>query len=87
MRDGVKLFTVVLSPTNYNKPVPFLIERTPYGADFPLKEDSLLKTEWLPPYYKAMAKEGYILVSARVKCLTAASGVGGDELPVPCRFA
>jgi uncharacterized protein len=62
MRDGVKLFTVVLSPANYNKPVPILIERTPYGADFPLKEDSALNINRLPAYYNTMIKEGYILV-------------------------
>jgi uncharacterized protein len=62
MRDGVKLFTVVLSPANYNKPVPILIERTPYGADFPLKEDSALNINRLPAYYSTMVKEGYILV-------------------------
>ena len=62
MRDGVKLFTMVLYPTNFNKPVPILIERTPYGADFPLKEDSALNVSKLPGYYSAMAKEGYILV-------------------------
>ena len=37
MRDGVKLFTVVLAPTQRTKPVPFLIQRTPYGAEFPLR--------------------------------------------------
>ena len=61
MRDGVKLFTVVLSPTNYSRPSPFLIERTPYGSDFPLKEDSTLNTEDMGPY-TTMAKEGYIFV-------------------------
>ena len=50
MRDGVKLFTLVLYPTNFNKPVPILIERTPYGADFPLKEDSALNISKLPGY-------------------------------------
>lgn len=62
MRDGVKLFTLVLSPTNYNKPVPFLIERTPYGADFPLAEDSTMNVSLLSAYYSSMLKGGYILV-------------------------
>lgn len=62
MRDGIKLFTVVLAPTNYIRPVPLLIERTPYGADFPLKEDSALNVDLLPSYYRGMAKEGYIFV-------------------------
>lgn len=62
MRDGVKLFTLALYPTNYDKPVPILIVRTPYGADFPLKEDSTMKLNRLPAYYAIMLKEGYILV-------------------------
>jgi hypothetical protein len=35
MRDGVKLFTVVLLPVNFPHDVPILIQRTPYGADVP----------------------------------------------------
>jgi putative CocE/NonD family hydrolase len=61
MRDGVKLFTVLLVPTNYNNPSPFLIERTPYGADFPLKEDSSVSVNKMG-FYKSMAVEGYIFV-------------------------
>jgi putative CocE/NonD family hydrolase len=62
MRDGVKLFTLVLYPVNYTKASPILIERTPYGADFPLPEDSALKIDKLPNYYSSFLKEGYILV-------------------------
>lgn len=62
MRDGAKLFTVVLSPTNYQNPLPFLILRTPYGADIPLKEDSAIATDKFSAYYRNMAKEGYIFV-------------------------
>ncbi len=62
MRDGIKLFTVVLSPTVNTMPLPFLIQRTPYGADLPLKEDSAIVTEKLPAYYRSMAKEGYIFI-------------------------
>ncbi len=43
MRDGVKLFTVILMPVNDPTPEPFLIERTPYGADIPLPNDSIVK--------------------------------------------
>jgi len=32
-RDGVKLYTVVLRPARAAGPLPFLITRTPYGAD------------------------------------------------------
>lgn len=63
MRDGVRLFTVVLYPTNYTRPVPILILRTPYGSDFSLKEDSTLDVNRLPSNYAGMAKEGYIFVA------------------------
>ncbi len=61
-RDGTKLFTVVLSPAGNTQPLPLLIQRTPYGADIPIKEDSVISTEKLPPYYRSMAVEGYIFV-------------------------
>ena len=47
MRDGIKLFTVVLSPKDCNRKLPVLIQRTPYGSDFPANEDSTLNAEWL----------------------------------------
>jgi len=62
MRDGAKLFTVVLSPTGNDKPLPFLIQRTPYGAYQPVKEDSAIATDKLQVYFRSMAKEGYIFV-------------------------
>jgi putative CocE/NonD family hydrolase len=33
MRDGVKLHAVILKPTDIATPVPFLMQRTPYGVD------------------------------------------------------
>jgi hypothetical protein len=33
MRDGVKLHVVVLKPSDIGVPLPFLIQRTPYGCD------------------------------------------------------
>src|ERR1035441_7232426 len=32
MRDGVRLQTVILSPKDPKGPLPFLIQRTPYGV-------------------------------------------------------
>lgn len=61
MRDGIKLFTVVLLPKGNTQPLPLLIERTPYGADFPLQEDSSIGINDLG-MYTPMAKEGYIFV-------------------------
>jgi hypothetical protein len=33
MRDGVKLHAVILKPADIAAPLPFLMQRTPYGAD------------------------------------------------------
>jgi putative CocE/NonD family hydrolase len=33
MRDGVKLHAVILKPADISTPLPFLIQRTPYGVD------------------------------------------------------
>jgi len=33
MRDGVKLHAVILKPADITSPLPFLIQRTPYGVD------------------------------------------------------
>ena len=62
MRDGVKLFTVILSPVNAKNPSPILMQRTPYGADFPVPDESIIDVKELGSYY-TMAKEGYIFVS------------------------
>ena len=34
MRDGVKLHAVILKPSDIRTPLPFLIQRTPYGVDW-----------------------------------------------------
>ncbi|MEI7758378.1 MAG: CocE/NonD family hydrolase, partial [Bacteroidota bacterium] len=62
MRDGIKLFTMVLTPNAANQPSPFLIQRTPYGADIPIPNgDSIIPVKFMGSL-KAMAKEGYIFV-------------------------
>ncbi|HEX8676325.1 MAG TPA: CocE/NonD family hydrolase, partial [Segetibacter sp.] len=61
MRDGIKLFTVVLTPAQQTNPTPFLVQRTPYGADFPVPEDSTIPVKEMGPF-QPMAKEGYIFV-------------------------
>jgi putative CocE/NonD family hydrolase len=33
MRDGVKLHAIILKPADITTPLPFLIQRTPYGVD------------------------------------------------------
>ena len=61
MRDGIKLFTVVLAPTQSTKPCPFLIQRTPYGSDFPVPEGASIPVGKMGRF-QPMAKEGYIFV-------------------------
>ncbi len=67
MRDGTKLFTVVYSPTNHNKPVPIIMERTPYGSDIPVPDDSTLRIEWMPPFIRTLAEAGYIFVMQDIR--------------------
>jgi uncharacterized protein len=59
MRDGVKLYTVILSPVDAKKKSPVLIQRTPYGASIPIPDDTTFQTELMG---SIMAKEGYIFV-------------------------
>ena len=60
MRDGTKLFTVILSPVNAKHALPFLIQRTPYGADIPVKNDSSFSIVGTSLY--SMGKGGYIFI-------------------------
>jgi len=61
MRDGIKLFTVVVAPVQNIKPYPFLLQRTPYGADIPIPDDSAISVNKMGNF-ESIAKEGYILV-------------------------
>jgi putative CocE/NonD family hydrolase len=62
MRDGVKLFTVILTPVNASKQLPILIERTPYGADINMHDDSIMLVRPGRFPFETMAREGYIFV-------------------------
>jgi putative CocE/NonD family hydrolase len=55
-RDGVKLFTVILTPKGKAGPLPFLMERTPYGAATSAASPGLI------PSTEDLQKDGYILV-------------------------
>jgi hypothetical protein len=59
MRDGVKLYTVILSPVDATVPLPVLIQRTPYGAAIPIPDDTTFSTTLL---HDIMADAGYIFV-------------------------
>lgn len=68
MRDGTKLFTFVLTPIYAEKhgttSLPIVIQRTPYGADWKIPNDTLK----LPPGSGPnMYKEGYIFVRQDVR--------------------
>jgi uncharacterized protein len=55
MRDGVRLHTVIFTPANHQEDLPFLLSRTPYGANKYPDPEKL-------PYIKDMADEGYFFV-------------------------
>ncbi len=55
MRDGVHLHAVILRPTDTEDPLPFLMERTPYGVDGE-------KSDSINARYTELAKSGYIFV-------------------------
>lgn len=61
VRDGIKLYTVILYPVGNTQPLPILLSRTPYGADIPIPEDSTINAAGIA-YYGNMAREGYIFV-------------------------
>ncbi|MHB1021220.1 MAG: CocE/NonD family hydrolase [Acidobacteriaceae bacterium] len=60
MRDGVKLHAIILRPTDTDKALPFLMQRTPYGVD-----------ESTPDYinsrYAELARSGYIFVMEDIR--------------------
>jgi putative CocE/NonD family hydrolase len=66
MRDGVRLQTVILSPKNPKGPLPFLIQRTPYGV--PSKEDA---ERGMPPgargRYDSYYYENYYVVTQNIR--------------------
>lgn len=55
MRDGVKLFTTVHTPTAAKEAQPIILLRTPYGIDG--RTDRLLQN-----YFQELAEDGYIFV-------------------------
>jgi uncharacterized protein len=57
MRDGVRLHTEIYIPKHAREPLPFLIERTPYG----IPEDAEGFTRKLD-LYREMIPDGYIFV-------------------------
>jgi hypothetical protein len=60
MRDGVKLHIVVLKPADVATPLPFLIERTPYGCDGASRAS-------FSGGRPELAREGYIYVCGDIR--------------------
>jgi hypothetical protein len=59
-RDGVKLHVVILKPTDIHTPLPFLIQRTPYGCDGTTRESFISGRPEL-------ARDGYIYVCGDIR--------------------
>ncbi|MGE0353555.1 MAG: CocE/NonD family hydrolase [Gemmatimonadales bacterium] len=56
MRDGVELFTVILTPKQADGPLPFILSRTPYGTA------GWGGTSRIEYGFQELIKEGYIFV-------------------------
>jgi len=61
MRDGVRLFTVVMVPRGATEPLPILLQRTPYGAGGWGENDAV------PGPYRELAADGYVF-SLQPRC-------------------
>ena len=60
MRDGVKLHAVILKPADIAAPLPFLIQRTPYGVDGTNRASFFASRPEL-------ARDGYIYVAEDIR--------------------
>jgi uncharacterized protein len=60
MRDGVKLHTVILAPSDIHDPLPILMDRSPYGVD----ETS---RAWFFSARPELARAGYIYVGEDIR--------------------
>ncbi|HEY1495751.1 MAG TPA: CocE/NonD family hydrolase, partial [Candidatus Solibacter sp.] len=60
MRDGVKLNVVILKPADIAAPLPFLIQRTPYGVDATTRA-------WFFRMRPELARAGYIYVGEDIR--------------------
>src|SRR3569833_4550744 len=68
MRDGIKLHTIILKPSDITTPLPFLIQRTPYGVD----GTSRMSFFGGRP---ELAREGYIYVAQDIRGRFKSEGV------------
>ena len=68
MRDGVRLHAVILKPADIKEPLPFLIQRTPYGVDSTSRE-------WFFAARPELARAGYIYVGVDIRGRFKSEGV------------
>ena len=68
MRDGVKLFTVILAPENQGTNLPILMSRTPYGV-------SGWSSNGINGSRPELVKDGYIFVFQDIRGRTDSEGV------------
>jgi len=75
MRDGARLQTVILTPTDKSGPLPILFRRTPYGVpDGPVAQ--------VPVSLKELAQDGYLLVFQNLRGRFKSEGVFKLTSPV-----
>lgn len=60
MRDGVKLFTLILIPKDVSRRMPIVLTRTPYNASGRASRNSPDIAMTLPPADEALVRDGYI---------------------------
>ena len=60
MRDGVKLHAIILKPADISTPLPFLMQRTPYGVDATTRATFFA-------YRPELARSGYIYVAEDIR--------------------
>jgi uncharacterized protein len=60
MRDGVKLHAVILTPKDIGTPLPFLLQRTPYGVDAADRASIF-------SHRPELARDGYIFVAEDIR--------------------
>lgn len=70
MRDGVKLFTVILIPKQATAPLPFLMTRTPYGVAG-VNGDRLANARGP---YRELVTDGYIFVFQDIRGMYRSEG-------------
>jgi len=68
MRDGVKLFTVIMTPANQNEDLPIYMERTPYGV-------AGMNSARLNGTKPELVKDGYVFVFQDIRGREDSEGV------------